>query len=147
MPAAPPPPACRLGFRKRYLLLAGFLLLLEVLIGAFAHDRIIRPYGGDFLVVILLYCFVRAFVTAPAGAVATAVLLLAYSVEASQRFHLVARLGLQHSQLARLVLGSQFAWGDMLAYTLGALLAWGLERRATLEKTGVRRRTFFSNIH
>ena len=49
-------------FNKTYFLLALLLLLAEVLIALYLHDALIRPYGGDFLVVILLYCFVKSFV-------------------------------------------------------------------------------------
>jgi hypothetical protein len=43
-------------FNLRYALLSVLLLGIEIFIGACLHDSIIRPYGGDFLVVILLYC-------------------------------------------------------------------------------------------
>ena len=104
------------------------LLGVEILISRFAHDRFIRPYAGDFLVPILLYCLVQSAGRRPVGRVLAAVLLVAYLVELGQYFHLVARLGLAHSRVARLMLGSAFSWADMLAYTLGALLVLGTER-------------------
>lgn len=106
---------------------AGCLLCLEVFIAAFLHDRIIRPYGGDLLVVIFLYCLARSVAAVPAGPTILAVLLFAYAVEVSQHFHLIVHLGVQHSRLAHVVLGSHFSWGDILAYTLGALLLAGAE--------------------
>ena len=114
-------------FRPRYFLLALLLLLTEVGIALFVHDRLIRPYAGDFLAVILLYCLVRSFLAAPAGAVALGVLVFAYLLETGQRFDLVGHLGLAHAQLARIVLGTSFSWGDMAAYTLGAGLVWAVE--------------------
>lgn len=110
-----------------YAGLAASLLLLELLIARFAHDRFIRPYAGDFLVTILLYCLVQSAGRRPVGRALTGALLFSYMVELGQYFHLVARLGLAHSQVARLVLGSAFSWADMLAYTLGALLVLGVE--------------------
>jgi len=40
----------------------GFLILfaIECLIAYFVKNRFVRPYLGDFLVVILLYCFLMA---------------------------------------------------------------------------------------
>ena len=111
-----------------YAGLAVGLLGVEILISRFAHDRFIRPYAGDFLVPILLYCLVQSAGRRPVGRVLAAVLLVAYLVELGQYFHLVARLGLAHSRVARLMLGSAFSWADMLAYTLGALLVLGIER-------------------
>lgn len=111
-----------------YAGLAVGLLGVEILISRFAHDRFIRPYAGDFLVPILLYCLVQSAGRRPVGRVLAAVLLVAYLVELGQYFHLVARLGLAHSRVACLMLGSAFSWADMLAYTLGALLVLGTER-------------------
>ena len=112
---------------------AGCLLCLEIFIAAFMHDRIIRPYVGDLLAVVFLYCLLKSFAAVPTAPTVLAVLLFAYGVEISQYFHLAARLGLGHLQLALVVLGSHFSWLDMLAYTLGALLLlgaeWGLAAR------------------
>lgn len=122
-------------FRPRYLLAAGLLFAVEAGIAAYAHDPVVRPYGGDVLATVLLYCLLRSGSAGPASRTVWAALLLSYLVEATQYAHLVERLGFGHSPLARLVLGSQFAWGDLLAYSLGAGLAgaaekkWGRETR------------------
>ena len=120
------------AYRTQYLLLAILLLLLEIIIGAHVHDQFIRPYAGDFLVTIFLYCLAQSAVRRPVVPVLTAVLLLSYLIEISQHFHLVARLGLAHSHLARIVLGSAFSWVDMLAYTLGALFILVVEKARVL---------------
>lgn len=119
-------------FLTAYGLLAAGLLGVEVLIAQGVHDRFIRPYAGDSLVVIFLYCLMQSAGRRPINRVLAGVLLLAYLVEIGQYFHLVARLGLGHSRVARLVLGSAFSWADMLAYTLGALLVLAVERRRAL---------------
>jgi hypothetical protein len=117
------------AYRTQYLLLAILLLLLEIIIGAYAHDRFIRPYAGDFLITIFLYCLAQSAVRQPVVPVLTAALLFSYLLEISQYVHLVAHLGLAHSRMARIVLGSAFSWADMLAYTLGALLVLAVEHR------------------
>jgi len=113
--------------RGTYAGLAAGLLALEILIARFAHDRLIRPYAGDFLATIFLYCLLKSAWPAPARRVALAALLVSYALEGAQLVHLLAWLGWQHVRVARLVLGSQFAWGDVLAYTLGAAAVLGLE--------------------
>ncbi|WP_298740036.1 DUF2809 domain-containing protein [uncultured Chitinophaga sp.] len=115
-------------FSTRYFSLFLLLFITEILIAVFVHDNFIRPYVGDFLVVILIYCFVKAWINAPVKATAIAVLLFAYTVEVLQYFQLVKRLGLQHSRLANIVIGNSFAWSDMIAYTLGILLVVLAER-------------------
>ncbi len=116
-----------LSFNKIYFLLALLLLLTEVLIGLYLHDALIRPYGGDFLVVILLYCVVKSFANTSIFTTAFCVLLFAYAVEISQYFHLVNLLGLQNSSLAVMLMGTSFSFTDMLIYTLGMLLVIVIE--------------------
>lgn len=116
------------GFQRNYFWLAILLFGIEVFIAVFVHDAFIRPYVGDFLAVIFLYCLLKSWWRASAGVVGVGALLLAYLVEAAQYMHVVAWLGLQQSRVARVVLGTHFEWIDMLAYTLGALVVVGVDR-------------------
>jgi len=109
------------GFYKWYFVSAILLFAIEFIIGADFHDTIIRPYGGDFLVVILIYCLIKSFVNTPPVKTAAAVLILSYVVEISQYFQLVKHLGLAHSRIAKILLGTSFSFTDILAYTLGIL--------------------------
>lgn len=118
-------------FCKTYFLLTILLFLAEVFIAICLHDAIIRPYGGDFLVVILIYCFVKSFLNTPVKATALAVLLFSYLIEILQYFHIVDLLGLGKSTIARVVIGTSFAWTDLLAYTLGILLVLLIETKPT----------------
>ena len=114
-------------FNKYYFGLAVLLFNAEVLIADFMHDAIIRPYGGDFLVVILVYTLVKAFLKTNVWNTAIGSLIFAYVVEITQYFHLIYRLGWEGSAVARNLMGTTFRWLDMLAYTLGALLVLVLE--------------------
>lgn len=97
---------------------------------ALQHHQMGHPYVGNLLAVGFLYCLIQSFVAVPVKPAVLAVLLFAYGIEATQYLHLAAHLGLQHSGLALIVLGSHFEWLDILAYTVGALLIWGGERVA-----------------
>ena len=107
-----------LTFKKQYFILTVLLLLFEILIAIFIDDKIIRPYVGDFLVVILIYCFIRTFFKAPIIKTALGVLIFAYVVEILQYLNLVKVIGLQNSKLANIIIGNYFEWFDMVAYTL-----------------------------
>jgi hypothetical protein len=111
-----------LQFNKTYFLLTIALLVVETYIALYMHDSFIRPFGGDFLVVILIYCFIKSFLPLPVKPLARAVLLFAYAVEVSQYFKLVVHLGLKDSAWANILLGHSFSWTDMLIYTLGIML-------------------------
>jgi DNA integrity scanning protein DisA with diadenylate cyclase activity len=124
---------------KTYFALTLLLLFAEVFIGTCMHDAVIRPFGGDFLVVILIYCFIKSFVNKPATPVAAGVLLFAYLVEGSQYFHLVSLLGLQHSKIAVMILGSSFSWVDMFCYTLGIALVSAVEKTRMVYTTPIKK--------
>ena len=111
-----------LKFSLRYFILTIVLLTVEICIALFVHDAIVRPYIGDVLVVILIYCFVRSFFDLPVIPTAIAVLIFSFAVEITQYFHLVNVLGLQRSRLARVIMGNSFAWTDIGAYTAGILI-------------------------
>jgi hypothetical protein len=111
-----------LKFNKRYFIIAVGIFVIEVVIALFIHDKIIRPYLGDFLVVILIYCFVKSFLNTPVFPTALAVLLFSYTVEISQYFHLVNCLGLQNSKFARTIIGTSFEWIDLATYTAGIVV-------------------------
>lgn len=120
--------------QRSWLYGAACLFCVEVFIAAFLHDRIVRPYVGDLLAVVFLYCLVRSVATPPVRPTVAAVLLVAYGIEVLQYLHLLTYVGLQHSRLAAVVLGNHFEWGDMLAYTLGALGILAAEQAAVLYK-------------
>lgn len=111
-----------LHFNRTYLLLTILLFVIEVCIALFVHDNFIRPYFGDVLVVILIYCFVKSFLKISVTKGAIAVLLFAFLVETLQYFTIIEVLGLQNNRLARTVIGTSFAWEDILAYIAGIVI-------------------------
>lgn len=117
-----------LTFNKKYFFVAVFLFIVEVLIALYVKDAIIRPYVGDFLVVILLYCMVRSVFDAPVMKVAIGVLLFAYLIEWLQFMNIISWLGLQDNRTANIIIGNRFEWIDMLAYTLGVICVVLVER-------------------
>ena len=111
---------------KGYLLLSLLLLVIEILIAAYLNDSLIRPYGGDFLAVILLYCLIRSFLNTPILRTALVVLLISYLIEISQYFKLADVLGIR-SRVLRILMGTYFTWTDILSYTLGIIFVILLE--------------------
>ncbi|QIH39767.1 DUF2809 domain-containing protein [Flavobacterium sp. Sr18] len=114
-------------FSRNYFILTILLFLTEITIAMYVHDEFIRPYFGDFLVVILLYCFVKSFVKVSVLVAASLVLVFSFAIEIAQYFNMVEKLGFQHSKIARIVLGNSFAWMDLLAYALGILTIISIE--------------------
>jgi len=110
-----------------YLAFSISLFAVELLIALYVNDAIIRPFGGDYLVVILLYCLTKSFFNTSMFLTAIAVLLFSYLVEGLQYLQVVNLLGLNDSKLANVIVGNSFSWVDMLCYTLGILTVMGVE--------------------
>lgn len=116
----------RLSLSTPFLLSFLLLLAAEIFIALNIRDAFIRPYLGDVLVVILLYCLLRSFWRNPPRLLPLWLFLLAAFVEGCQFFELVKLLQLEHSPILRTILGSTFDWSDILCYAVGAtaLFLW-----------------------
>lgn len=130
-PLSPPPPSApdAGAWTGRSLLLALLLFGLLVLLATLGrHWGWIRSFGGDPLAVVWLYYLMGSALRAPAAWLASAAFAVGALLELGQ--YLAAQLHWQFSSpVLRIVLGSTADGFDLLAYALGALLAWWLERR------------------
>jgi hypothetical protein len=111
----------KFSFNKRYFLAFVVLLVIEVLIAKFVTDSFIRPFVGDYLVMILIYLFSRTWLKGNDRVQILGVLLFCYSVEIAQKFNLVQILGLEQYRLARIIIGTHYDVNDLVAYSLAAL--------------------------
>jgi len=106
-------------FNKNYFGSAVLIFAIETLIAIYVHDNFVRPYLGDVLVVILIYCFLKSFFKLPVLITALVVLAFSFVIEFLQFLNIVEKLGLEKSTIARTVIGTSFAWMDLLTYMLG----------------------------
>ena len=117
-----------LTLNKKYIFFAIILFITEVFIAIFVRDNFVRPYLGDVLVVILLYCFLRSFLHVPVLALAISVLIFSFLIEFLQYLNIVEKLGLEHSELANTLIGNSFAWQDIIAYIAGFAIVLLVEK-------------------
>lgn len=108
-------------FRLFYAFAAALMFAIEVFIAVFAHDNLVRPYVGDALAVVLVYCALRAVTRIGVKGGTAIALAIAFAVEGSQYLHFVDRIGLGEIRLARILLGTGFDPHDFIAYTAGAV--------------------------
>lgn len=113
--------------KKVYLISAITLFIVEVLIERYVHDSFIRPYLGDFLVVILLYAILMYLSKLNVATAALITLLFSYSIETAQYYRIISILGIEEYKWARIIIGTSFSWWDMLMYSLGILFVLILE--------------------
>lgn len=115
-------------FHKKYFFAAVFLFLVELFIALYVKDKIIRPYGGDFVVVIFLYSLLKSFWRIPVIKAIILVLSFAFLIEIFQYLNLISTLGLKGNRIATVVLGNHFEWVDMLVYSLAGLTVYRIEQ-------------------
>ena len=109
-------------------MLAIILFLAEVLIALFVKDSLIRPFLGDVLVVVLIYCFVRIFLNVNYRRAAIGVLIFACVIEVLQYFDYVKLLGLEQNRVLSVAMGRTFEWLDFAAYATGFLIIIAAEK-------------------
>jgi len=114
----------RVEISVRHFLCFILLFLVEVYIGKYVKDSFVRPYLGDVLVVILLYCLVRSFLHVEDRNLIIGVFTFACFVEFTQYIHLIRILGLEHSKVVSAIMGTSFAWNDILCYLAGCLIVY-----------------------
>ena len=109
-----------LNIKKRsiYFLIFVLLIVIEVYIATSVHDDFIRPYVGDLLVVVAVYCFVRIFIPTGVSMLPLYIFLFATVVELLQLVNFKNWLGVENPILD-IMLGSTFDWKDIGCYAIG----------------------------
>lgn len=108
--------------RKKNAIIFLMILLVEVFIALFVHDKFVRPYVGDMLVVVLIYFAVRIVIPQGCRFLPLYVFLFAFLVEVLQYFHLVEVLGVENNRFLRTILGATFDVKDIICYAVGGLV-------------------------
>ncbi|RYD64138.1 MAG: DUF2809 domain-containing protein, partial [Sphingomonadales bacterium] len=101
---------------RGYALAALALFAIEVVIALYVRDRFVRPYLGDTLAALLVYCGLRAVTRLEVVPAALAAFAVAALVELGQLIGILDLLGWRDSALARTLLGTGFEWKDFVAY-------------------------------
>ena len=123
--------SAKLRLSKRYGAATLAVLVMVLVIALSVRDAFVRPYVGDTLAVVLLYCAVLSVLELPRAKVALGALAVALLVELAQAFQLVERLGLADVAFARVVLGTYCDLRDVVAYAAALPLLALAERSAT----------------
>lgn len=124
MSCIPMPIRGEIRVKKRTVYFGTFLLLLllEICIALFVHDRFVRPYVGDVLAVMVLYFMVRIFWPEGCRWLPVIIFIFAVGVEFLQYFNLVELLGMSDNRFMRTLLGSVFDYKDIVCYGVGCMM-------------------------
>ena len=127
--------------RLLYGIASGILLIIEVIIGLYAHSWI-RNYLGDVLVVILLYTLYRTIIPEwPTKwyVLPTIILIFAFVVEFLQLWGFCDRFGITN-RLLRIIIGTGFSVEDLVSYAVGSIPCYTTEYIVN-----VKRRNYIEN--
>ena len=125
--------------RLFYLIAFTVLAVIVTFIALFVHDSFVRPYLGDAIVVIEVYCFVRIFLPKKPRLLPLYVFLFAVAVELLQLANILSLLHLEQYEILRILVGSVFSWWDIVCYASGCVLlgAWEIFRKYREANTGL----------
>ena len=118
----------------RYLKAFIAIFLVELFIAVFVHDRIIRPYIGDILVIVLLYTFLKIFTKREIRLLPVYLFVFAAFVEGMQYFNIVKVLGLENNKVLSIIIGSTFDIKDILCYLAGSVILLIWDNRGCLKE-------------
>jgi len=121
----------------KYLCAFIAVFIIEAIIAVYIHDNFIRPYLGDVLVVVLIYCFIKTFVRNETKLLPLYIFIFTVLVELGQYFNLAKLLGLSDYKIARIIIGSTFDMKDIACYLVGCvgLFLYEKTKRRLYEKS------------
>jgi len=117
-----------IAFNKKYFTLFTGFLLSEIMIAKFATG-FIRFTLGDYLVVMLLYCFIKSFFNISMEKTALLVLGIAFAIEFLQLTNLQNQYPEKYEKFLRIILGTSFSIEDLIAYLLGIVTVVFIEKK------------------
>ena len=109
-------------------LVALLILVAEIGIAVFVKGGFVRWFVGDVLAVTLVFFALRSLWPTSAGWLAVLSFGFACLIEVSQLFAIPERLGFSRTAPLGIVAGSVFDPLDFLAYALGAIVSFVLDR-------------------
>ncbi len=129
----------RLVYFSLSLMCIIFCILIVLL---FSEMPFIRGLVGDVIIVVFIYYFIMTLKEFSSIYVVIFTLVLALITEVLQYFHFASILGLQHNKIAQLVIGSIFDPMDMIAYTVGGIVAFIIDTKIIKKPKNTHFRTY-----
>lgn len=118
-------------FNIQYFVLFLLLFITELYIVFYVKNEFIRYVFGDYLIVILMYCFIKSLFSIKPIYAAIITLITAFTIEFFQLIDILSILNIQKNTFTKLVFGTTFKIGDLIAYTLGVSTVLVIEKSIT----------------
>lgn len=105
-------------FNKIYFTLFLTLFLIEIFIAKYATG-FIRHTIGDYLAVMLVYTFIKSIFKISIEKAVLITFIISFTIEFLQLSNLQHNFPKEYEKYLRIILGTSFSLGDLVAYTLG----------------------------
>ena len=102
------------------------ILIIEIIIGVYVNDSIIRPYFGDILVIPLIFLFLNIFIV-PNNFTVIKIVCFAIFIEIMQYFNIVTLLKIEN-KILKIIIGTTFDTKDIFCYMIGGVLTFFIAR-------------------
>ncbi|MUT67415.1 DUF2809 domain-containing protein [Paenibacillus sp. NEAU-GSW1] len=125
-------------FNNKYMISFILLFLAELVIALFLHDSFIRPYIGDMLVVVLMYCFIKSIFSVHTKLLPFYIFVFSINIEICQWYEFVKLIHMETNVFIKTLFGSVFDIKDIYSYFAGCLILYILQKIQQLNKSNVR---------
>lgn len=112
-----------------FLLCIACFIICIIIVLFFNNDSFVRGYIGDFIIVILLYFFIKSIYDFQPINLALITLTFAFLTEFMQYIGIMNYFGLGNNLISKIIIGSEFDPFDLIAYVLGLCLAYYIDDR------------------
>ncbi|ARV16648.1 ribosomal maturation YjgA family protein [Polaribacter sp. SA4-12] len=116
-----------LKFNKIYFILFFVIFLIEILIAKYATG-FLRHTIGDYLAVMFVYTFIKSIFKISTEKAVLITFAISFIIEFLQLSNLQNHFPKEYSQILKLILGTSFSIGDLIAYTLGVITIYLIEK-------------------
>ena len=106
----------------KYFIAFIVLFIIEVVIALFINDKIIRPYIGDILIIVLMYTFIKSFIKKEIRFLPIYLFVFAAFIEIIQYINILGLIGLENNKILKIIIGSTFDIKDILCYLIGSII-------------------------
>lgn len=107
-------------FNKIYFILFLAIFMLEVFIAKYTTG-FIRHSVGDYFAVLFVYTFIKSLFKISVEKAALITFVISFVIEFLQLSNLQNHFPEKHERALRIILGTSFSFGDLIAYTLGVI--------------------------
>jgi len=103
--------------------------ICTIIVLFFSKNALIRGFLGDIIVVMLIYFLLRSVGIFRPTTTAIIVLIIAFLTELLQYVNILGIIGLNNNKIAQLIFGSVFDPMDLLAYTIGVIAVYIIDKK------------------